>query len=114
MDEGEKKEIRAAFSEAVNMTPKALASWLETPESKAVGQKASEGAESVGHAMGHRIIALKGKTQAALSEDDYAAMAKVVGYVHRHLKQGGPKDKDKTEGSPWRHSLMNWGHDPLK
>ncbi|MDQ1230054.1 hypothetical protein QE379_001480 [Sphingomonas sp. SORGH_AS 879] len=39
-------------------------------------------------------------------------MKKVVGYVHRHLKQGGP-GKD-VEHSPWRYSLMNWGHDPLK
>ncbi len=38
-------------------------------------------------------------------------MRKVVGYVHRHLAQGGPQ-KDK-EHSPWRYSLMNWGHDPL-
>jgi hypothetical protein len=35
-----------------------------------------------------------------------------VGYVRRHLEQGGP-DGD-VEGSAWRHSLMNWGHDPLK
>ena len=41
-------------------------------------------------------------------------MAKVVGYVHRHLKQGGPKEADKVKESPWRLSLMNWGHDPLK
>jgi hypothetical protein len=39
-------------------------------------------------------------------------MRKIVGYVRRHLKQGGPQD-DK-EHSAWRYSLMNWGHDPLK
>ena len=39
-------------------------------------------------------------------------MNKVVGYVHRHLAQGGPKED--VEHSRWRHSLMNWGHDPLK
>ena len=37
-------------------------------------------------------------------------MRKVVGYVHRHLKQGGPEhDQEK---SPWRYSLMNWGTTP--
>ncbi len=41
-------------------------------------------------------------------------MKKVVGYVNRHLTQGGPDDKDKVKDSPWRLSLMNWGHDPLK
>jgi hypothetical protein len=39
-------------------------------------------------------------------------MRKVVGYVHRHLKQGGEARKDPD--SPWRMSLMNWGHDPHK
>jgi hypothetical protein len=41
-------------------------------------------------------------------------MRKVVGYVHRHLKQGGPKDKDVVKDSPLRLSLRNWSHDPLK
>ena len=39
-------------------------------------------------------------------------MRKVVGYVRRHLAQGGPA-ADK-EHSRWRYSLMNWDHDPLK
>ena len=38
-------------------------------------------------------------------------MRKVVGYVHRHLAQGGPKEG--VDESRWRYSLMNWGHDPL-
>jgi hypothetical protein len=39
-------------------------------------------------------------------------MAKVVGYVHRHLAQ--TPAKEDLEHSKWRYSLMNWGHDPLK
>jgi hypothetical protein len=57
-------------------------------------------------------VAIKRRRRAELSDDDYAHMKKVIGYVHRHLKQGGPRD-DK-EHSRWRYSLMNWGHDPLK
>jgi hypothetical protein len=34
---------------------------------------------------------------------------KVVGYVHRHLPQRPAGDVRDTT---WRHSLMNWGHDP--
>jgi hypothetical protein len=37
-------------------------------------------------------------------------MRKVVGYVRRHLAQRPPGDVRDTR---WRHSLMNWGHDPL-
>ena len=112
------EEIAKAFAEAVNMTPAALGKWLETEESKSVGwagganKHSSSGPESVGHHEGRRIVEIKAKHKADLTEQDYADMNKVVGYVHRHLAQGGPKED--VEHSRWRASLMNWGHDPLK
>jgi DNA topoisomerase VI subunit B len=106
------EQIYADFKEAVNMAPAELEKFLDTDESKEVGQKKRGSDESVGHESGRKIIAIKHKKKADLTDDDYAHMKKVVGYVHRHLKQGGP-DKD-AEHSPWRYSLMNWGHDPLK
>ncbi len=36
-------------------------------------------------------------------------MRKVVGYVERHRAQRPSGDVTDT---PWRYSLMNWGHDP--
>jgi hypothetical protein len=116
--EDEKKEIRREFSEVVNMTPKELEEWLETEESRSVGwaggsnKSDSGGEESVGHKSGKRIVELKRKKASDYDEDDYDHMKKVIGYVHRHSKQGGPKD-DKAH-SRWRYSLMNWGCDPLK
>ena len=62
-------------------------------------------------ATDRRIVELLHTKKADLTEDDYAHMRKVVGYVHRHMAQGGPAE-DK-EHSRWRYSLMNWGHDPL-
>lgn len=109
MDEDDKKAIRKDFRDAVNMAPKELESWLETDKSKSVGQDAGDG-EAVGHKMGRRIVELKRTKQDDLSDDDYAAMKKVVGYVARHIKQP-PKE---PEESRWRYSLMNWGHDPMK
>ncbi len=102
------------FGEAVNMTPAALEKWLETDDSKAVGWKGEDGHadESVGHKSGQRIVAIKRKKKAELTDDDYQHMKKVVSYVHRHMAQGGPAE-DK-EHSRWRYSLMNWGHDPSK
>lgn len=105
-------QIRKDFDDAVNMTPSELKQWLDTDESKAVGQKDSDGSESVGHESGRRIVEIKETKKADLTDDDLAHMKKVTGYVHRHLKQGGP-DED-VEHSKWRYSLMNWGHDPLK
>lgn len=97
------------FKEAVNLTPKKLAEWLETDESKSVGYKAHEGDESIGHEMGGEIVALLGKKQADYNEEDFKRMKKIVGYVHRHLAQRPDGDVTNTR---WRYSLMNWGHDP--
>ena len=107
-------ETSSAFKAAVNMTPAAIEKFLATEESKAVGWKGEDGkgdGESVGHAAGQRIVAILRTKKAELTDDDYAHMAKVVGYVKRHSAQGPKSD---VEHSRWRYSLMNWGHDPLK
>jgi len=101
-------QVRKDFDEAVNMSPSALEKWLDTDESKSVGQK-DGGGESTGHASGRRIIEIKRKHQDELTESDYSHMAKVAGYVKRHLAQRPDGDISET---PWRYSLMNWGHDP--
>jgi hypothetical protein len=72
------------WKDAVNMTASEIEQWLDTDESKEVGQK---------------------------KDGDDESMRKVVGYVHRHRAQGPSKD---VEHSRWRYSLMNWGNDPLK
>ena len=99
------------FKEVVNMTSNRLEEWLQTKESKKVGFKVDGKGESVGHHSGRRIIEILGKKQAEYDDDDLHHMAKVVGYVHRHLAQTPAGDIEET---PWRYSLMNWGHDPLK
>lgn len=98
------------WQQAVNMTAAELEKWLDTSESKSVGNKKG-GGESVGHYSGRRIIDILGKKKADLTEDDAEWMHKVVGYVHRHRAQGPSSD---VEHSRWRYSLMNWGNDPLK
>jgi hypothetical protein len=105
------EEIWDEFKELVNMSPKELEDFLDTEESQKVGQDSGDG-ESKGHKSGKRIVEIKHKKKADLTDDDYDHMARVVGYINRHLKQGGP-DED-MEHSKWRYSLMNWGHDPKK
>ena len=105
------------FHEAVNMTPAVLDRWLDTEDSRSVGwadganKHDPGGPESVGHQEGRRILEIKHKKKADLTEEDYAHMKKVVGYVHRHMAQ---KPSGDVEHTRWRYSLMNWGHDPLK
>ncbi|MFJ9833861.1 DUF3140 domain-containing protein [Streptomyces sp. NPDC101169] len=105
----EDDDVRHAFGDAVNMTAGELEKWLETDESKSVGQ--SDGGESVGHESGRRIVTLLRTKKADLGEDDIAHMRKVVGYVRRHVEQRPDGDVTDTR---WRYSLMNWGHDPTK
>jgi len=105
------EEVWKDFHDAVNMTASQIEKWLETDESKEVGQKASEGAESVGHHSGRKIVTILGKKKADLGHADVEWMRKVVGYVKRHSAQRPDGDIEHT---PWRYSLMNWGHDPLK
>jgi hypothetical protein len=97
------------FDEAVNMTPKELEEWLQTEESKSVGQR-DGGGESKGHESGRRIVKIKRKNKSDYTDDD-EHMKRVNSYVKRHLGQG---PKNDVENSKWRYSLMNWGHDPLK
>lgn len=106
------KSTRDDFAQAVNMGAAELMKWLDSPESRKVGFKGedSSGKESVGHRSGRRIVRLLGKPADALTDGDLAHMRKVAGYVRRHLAQ---RPKGDVRETPWRYSLMNWGHDPL-
>ena len=111
----EQQQTLEEFRDAVNMTPKELEDYLKTEDSKKVGYKGDDGdddsKESVGHKSGERIALILGKHKADYTDDDYAHMKKVVGYVHRHSAQKPDGDIKDTN---WRYSLMNWGHDPMK
>jgi hypothetical protein len=110
MKESEKEEIYQDFKDNVNMAPKELEDWLDTEESKSVGQDSGDG-ESKGHKSGKKIIEIKRTNKDDLSDSDYEHMKKVNSYIARHTAQ---KPSGDIEGSNWAHSLKNWGHDPTK
>lgn len=110
MEAEEQKSIRQEFNENVNMAPKELEEWLKTEESRSVGQDSGDG-EAIGHKSGKKIIKIRNKKKDELTQGDYDHMKKVNSYVSRHTAQGPSTDKKE---SPWRYSLMNWGHDPCK
>ena len=105
-------DIRTQFKHDVNMSARQLADWLQTEESKSVGQDSGDGT-SIGRRSGERIVEILHKKAAELTPDDEQHMHKVHSYVSRHLAQG-PHDPQAMPTSRWRYSLMNWGHDPLK
>jgi len=108
MAKDDRQQTIDQFDEAVNMTRKQLEDWLQTEESKSVGQ--GEG-ESKGHESGRKIVEILDKNKSDYTDGDLEHMKKVNTYVKRHLGQGPSGD---VEGSKWRYSLMNWGHDPLE
>lgn len=105
-----KEEIYSQFYDLVNMTPGELKDWLDTEESKNVGQDSGDG-EAIGHKSGKEIIAIKETKKDDLTESQYDHMNKVVGYIKRHTAQ--KPDGDIRE-SNWRYSLKNWGYDPCR
>ena len=105
----DRQETYDTFRDLVNMAPKELGDWLDTDESKAVGD--SDSGESTGHRSGRRIVEIKRKTKDELTEADLDWMQKVVGYIKRHTAQTPDGDVSETD---WRYSLMNWGYDPCK
>jgi hypothetical protein len=102
------EEVRRSFRALVNLTAGELAQWLETDESKSVGQDSGDG-ESIGRKSGKRILVILRKKTA--SADDIAHMRRAVGFIRRLRAQAPQKNR---ETSRWRYALMNWGHDPLK
>ncbi|MDQ4127202.1 MAG: DUF3140 domain-containing protein [Actinomycetota bacterium] len=102
------QQVIEEFGDAVNMTRKELEEWLETDESRSVGQGSGE---SKGHESGRRIVEILDKNKSDYAAEDIDHMRRVVSYVHRHLAQ---RPKGDVEDSNWRYSLLNWGHDPLK
>jgi hypothetical protein len=102
------EDIERTFRGLVNLTARELAAWLETDQSKSVGQDFGDG-ESIGRKSGKRILLILRKKSA--NADDIKHMRRVVSFIRRHSAQG-PRRSAAT--SRWRYSLMNWGHDPLK
>ena len=92
----DRQQIIQGFDEAVNMSPKELEEWLETEESKSVGQSDGDG-ESKGHESGRRNLEIKRKNKSDYTEDDVEHMKKVNGYVKRHLGQGPKNDPEDSK-----------------
>jgi hypothetical protein len=104
------RDIYREFTDAVNMAPGELDKWLQTADSKAVGQHRG-GGESVGHESGRKIVGLLRRKRSELTDGDYKHMQKTVAFIRRKTAQCPHGD---LSHSRWRYSLMNWGHDPLK
>jgi Protein of unknown function (DUF3140) len=85
------------FGAAVNMTAGQLERWLDSDESRSVGQK-DGGGESTGHRSGRRIVRLLRTPKGDYTDDDLAHMREVAGYVKRHLAQRPDGDVRDTRG----------------
>ncbi|HEY0110075.1 MAG TPA: DUF3140 domain-containing protein [Fibrella sp.] len=104
------KATQEEFNKLVNMSASELTKWLNTDESKSVGQKKEGADESIGHQSGEQIVDLLDKKSGDVSEEDLHQMKRVISYIKRHLAQRPAE----VAGSNWEYSLKNWGHDPAQ
>jgi hypothetical protein len=102
-------DVRAAFAQLVNMTPRDIEAWHASDQSKSVGQDSGDGV-SIGVKAGHRTIQLL-RIKRAPNADDIKHMRRVVSFIRRQQACAPLRNR---ETSRWRYALMNWGHDPLK
>ena len=109
--EADRPDALQAFRRLVNMQAAELRDWLETEQSRSAGWMHEGEDEAVGHQPGRRILELLERGDAPQAEAEQEFLRQVVGTIRRHLAQ---RPEDGIAATRWRHSLMNWGHDPLK
>lgn len=101
-------ELWTEFHTVVNMTSRELVDWLRT---QAATEEAEALPDQAGRSLGQRVAAVLAKRRSDLTDDDVAAMTKVVDIVRSERRE----DLEPTAGDDrWRHRLMDVGHDPLK
>lgn len=100
------QELWDEFHRVVNMTSRELSDWLLTDAStESTTDLAAE------HPTGSQVLAILGRRQRDVTDDDRRVMRKVVDRVHEQRRD----DLEPTAGqAAWRHRLMSIGHDPLK
>ena len=101
MANDDRQQIIEEFDDSVNMTRKELEEWLETNESKSVGQS-DGGGESKGHESGRKIVEILQKNKSDYTEEDVEHMKRVNAYVKRHLGQGPKTSTLRTPGGAIR------------
>jgi len=102
------EELWQEFHQLVNMTSRELSDWMRV---QAAGEDAEALPDQAGRSLGQRVLAVLGKRQVDLTDDDVAAMEKVVAIVRG---ERGEEPEPKAGDDHWRHRLMSIGHDPLK
>lgn len=103
-------DLDLVWRRVVNCPPEEIEEWHTTPESAAVGTRRPGDRWSVGQLAGLRTVELLETPREHWTPADWAHVRRVAGFVRRHRAQWPRGD---VRRSRWRHSLRNWGHDPL-
>lgn len=103
-------DVLASWRRAVNCTAPEIEEWHSTSASASVGSRRPGDRWSVGQLAGMRTAELLETPVEAWDAADVAHARRVSGFVRRHRAQWPRGDLRNTR---WRHSLRNWGHDPL-
>ena len=102
------EQVVQEFNEAVNMTRQELEDWLQTEESKSVGQ-IDGGGESKGHKSGRKIVEILGKNRTDYSSEDIELLRRgswrrAAGTFSRD-RHRRPRDRCARDGAEARPPL---------
>ncbi|GAA1479144.1 DUF3140 domain-containing protein [Nocardioides aestuarii] len=101
-------ELWQEFHDAVNMSSRELADWLRE---RGAGIDTEEVPDRAGPAVGRQVLDILGRRRVDVTRADAIVMAGVVQRVH---DQRGADAVPRAGDAAWRHSLMDFGHDPLR
>lgn len=101
-------ELWQEFHTVVNMSSRELSEWLRT---QSAGESTEPGTGLPELELGEQVLAILGKRQTDVTDDDVQTMQAVVDQV-RTLR--GEEPEPEALDDVVRHLLMSLGHDPLK
>lgn len=103
-------DVLQLLRRSVNCSAAEIEEWHTTEASAAVGSRRPGDQWSVGQLAGMRTVEILDVSPEEWTPADEAHVRRVSGFVRRHRAQWPRGDVRETR---WRHSLRNWGHDPL-
>lgn len=105
-----KTKVIREFRRLVNISSHQMEDWLKSDEYKLVNLHNPEN----GYHSGYEVIRLMNKSSREYTDKDIEYMQTIVQFIQEQKKQFPKKTDEELAYSPWRFTLISFGHDPLK
>jgi hypothetical protein len=106
MTESRRRAIRRLYGDLANLTPGELRAHVDGHATPMRGNPSPRERE-----LSRRLLALREKDEAELTDGDHELMAQAISRIHLLLRQ---RPEGPVRCSAWRRRLLLLGHDPLR